>query len=137
MVTVRKSSDLLTAQQLHVLEFGEGGHISDDSIAWYARRHPRKWSDIMGYATARPMGDILYLNSASILRPYRGLGIHRKLIQARVRYAKRQGMSTVITYTAYDNCASINNLIACGFKTFRPEYEWVGSEYIYWRKSCS
>ncbi len=77
-------------------------------------------------------GQTGFLCRAGVLPEFRGNGIQRRLIQERVRFARSHGYKQVITYTSIDNTASSNNLIACGFVLYQPEYSFVGPNYNYW-----
>lgn len=108
--------------------------IKRDSMAWYVYGTGDASMSVHGFATARVLdGGILYLNSAAIAPDARGNGLQRRLIRCRTRYANRYDL-TAITYTTPDNSVSINNLVACGFKSYQPEYPWVGRQYCYWRR---
>lgn len=74
------------------------------------------------------------LHRAGVLEKYRGNGLQRNLIKARVRHAKKEGCSEVITYTSKYNTSSANNLIKCGFLLYRPTYRWGWATANYWRK---
>lgn len=77
-----------------------------------------------------------FLSRAGVLDEARGQGLQRKLIDLRLRWARQQGCSQVITYTHKDNTTSANNLIRSGFLLYSPEYAWVGREYfLYWTKT--
>jgi len=50
-------------------------------------------------------------------------------------WAKSCGVSTVITYTDLDNVFSSNNLIASGFKLYKPDLPWGNSDdALYWTR---
>jgi GNAT superfamily N-acetyltransferase len=74
-----------------------------------------------------------YLCRAGVLFKFRGNGLQKKLIAVRVRYAKREGWDWAISDT-YNNPASTNNLISCGFRMYIPSREYAGEGTIYWRK---
>ena len=74
-----------------------------------------------------------YLCRAGILRKFRGKGLQKKLIAVRVRYAKSQGWDWATSDT-YNNPASTNNLISCGFRMYIPSYKYGAEGTIYWRK---
>ena len=77
----------------------------------------------------------VYLCRAGVLPEYRGLGLQRQLIRKRLAWAKSCGVSTVITYTDLDNVFSSNNLIACGFKLYKPDLPWGNSDdALYWTR---
>lgn len=74
----------------------------------------------------------LYLNRAGVLPEARGSGLQRRLVRARVAWAKGRGLRMVYTYTVPSNIHSINNLIACGFNAFQPSVPWNGPGFCYW-----
>ena len=89
---------------------------------------------LAGYCGARMIGDDAYLCRAGVLNGHRGHGIQRKLIAARVRWARRHGAARVISDTAPWNVSSSNNLIRCGFTTYAPQEEWREVA-IYWERA--
>lgn len=76
---------------------------------------------------------VLHLTAAWVDGEYRGLGGQKKLIRARVQFAKKYGCSTVLTYTHYRNYPSINSLITCGFKSYIPEWAIYDAPWISWK----
>jgi hypothetical protein len=48
--------------------------------------------------------------------------------------AKALGNKEIITYVAHWNCPSLNSLIACGYRFYRPADKWAGSSSVYLRK---
>jgi GNAT superfamily N-acetyltransferase len=76
--------------------------------------------------------DTGYLCRAGVLSCYRGYGIQKRLIRARIRQAKALGWKWLITDT-YLNPASSNSLIACGFKLFEPSKPWGATGTLFWR----
>jgi GNAT superfamily N-acetyltransferase len=77
--------------------------------------------------------DCMYLCRAGILHAHQGQGLQARLIRARVLKAKALGMNWVITDT-YENPASSNNLIRCGFKLFDPLDPWGDKGTLFWQK---
>jgi GNAT superfamily N-acetyltransferase len=76
--------------------------------------------------------DCGYLCRAGVLPSYRGQGLQKKLIRVRVRQAKALGWNWLVTDT-YNNPASSNSLISCGFKLFEPSKPWGAKGTLYWR----
>jgi GNAT superfamily N-acetyltransferase len=68
-----------------------------------------------------------------VLPEFRGQGLQKRLIRIRLKTAKAIGMNWAVTDT-YDNPASGNNMIACGFKLFIPSDPWGVGRTLYWRK---
>jgi GNAT superfamily N-acetyltransferase len=107
----------------------------EESYIWLAYKDSKP----IGYATLRklahePFG---YLTRAAIKEEHRRRGLHKRLIQVRIKLAKRYGWKGVITYTAVDNIASANSLIKQGFQLYIPEYRWAGKEFLYFMKALS
>lgn len=90
----------------------------------------------VGFASARILQreNIAYFTLSGIVKKCRGRGYQKKLIQARIRWARRQRVTHAITYTATDNIGSFSNLQNCGFKLYIPENKWVGDDVLYWIK---
>jgi N-acetylglutamate synthase-like GNAT family acetyltransferase len=76
--------------------------------------------------------DCGYLIRCGVVPDMRGQGLQKKFIRVRVRQAKALKMNWVITST-YDNPASANSLISCGFKMFNPTNPWMAKNTSYWR----
>jgi L-amino acid N-acyltransferase YncA len=92
-----------------------------------------------GFACMRPSvrwEDTGYLSISGVLRPWRGKGLQKKLIRARIGYARQLGWHTVISDTMHDNPGSMRNLIACGFKPYSPQVRWGDADHaVYWIRS--
>lgn len=73
-----------------------------------------------------------YLARAFVASEHRGYGLQRKLIKARVARAKEL-KGTHASSDTYDNPQSTNNLIACGFRCYRPVSPWRSGGTSYWR----
>lgn len=80
-----------------------------------------------------------YLCRAGVLAHARGRGLQRRLIKVRVREAQAKGWVQLFSDTDPVNAHSMNNLIECGFRAFRPSAMWSsrGAEWCYWRKFIS
>jgi len=76
--------------------------------------------------------DCGYLVRCGVLPSHRGFGLQKKFIRVRIRQAKALGLNWLITST-YDNPASANSLISCGFKMFNPTNPWMAKHTSYWR----
>jgi GNAT superfamily N-acetyltransferase len=76
--------------------------------------------------------DCVYLIRCGVLPDYRGQGLQKKFIRVRIRQAKTLKMNWIVTST-YDNPASANSLISCGFKMFNPSRPWMTKHTSYWR----
>lgn len=79
-------------------------------------------------AVYRPQKGYVYFSSAGVDPRYRGLGLQRKLIQTRLRWARRQGAIYVVTYARTSNYPSVMNLLKCGFRFNKEPRGWAGVE---------
>lgn len=78
---------------------------------------------------------VAYLYRAGVMPVARGLGLQRKMIEIRCRYAKRQGRRKAVTVTAWNNAASMRSLMAAGFKPFRPTaYTQILETLVHWSR---
>lgn len=130
MIYIRATKDIETVRKLHKQTF--------PSDEFYEHKKNKYW---IAYDDGRPIGfgiatdyghNILFLSRAGVISKYRGRGIHKRLINVRLRFAKRNRFKSVITYTAKSNLSSINNIIARGFKIYEPAEPWVGTSFLYW-----
>lgn len=89
-------------------------------------------------AVYRPTKGYVYFSSAGVDPAYRGVGLQRRMIQTRLRWAKRQGAVYVVTYARTSNYASVANLLKCGFRFAKEPRGWAGVEesayYFYFEK---
>jgi GNAT superfamily N-acetyltransferase len=77
-------------------------------------------------AVFRPEKGYVYLSYAIIMPTYQANGLQRRLIQHRLRWAKRQGAIYAVTYTLLHNYPSIMNLLRCGFRFAETPRGWYG-----------
>lgn len=116
--------------------FGNDGSVRpnfDASYWWIIGEHDFP----MAYAAIRPSrywSDCAYLSRAGVLPAFRGHGLQRRLIAARVAWARRRGLSYVYTDVATWNHHSANSLIRSGFRLWSPRYKWSGDEVLYFSK---
>jgi len=102
---------------------------------WWIARDKTNGSPV-GYAGLRYLtkpDDCAYFCRAGVIASHRGQGLQKRLIRARVAYARRQGWSGVLTYTSADNYPSANSLVSQGFRLYSPSFAWSGREMLYFR----
>lgn len=78
--------------------------------------------------------DTAYLCRAGVDPLFRGHGLQKRLIKARVNYARRLGYRWLISDTAPGNHASANSLASCGFRMYEPAVPFGLRGALYWRK---
>ena len=109
---------------------GCGNEFKSKRIWWLVRDK----NYIVAYCGAIFTDDICIFNRAWVHKNYRGKGIQKKMIAARLKEAKSQGCYKAITYTLPSNLYSANNLMDKGFRLYYPQYCWVGAEQLYFFK---
>lgn len=88
---------------------------------------------VVAYGGLKHMyGDRGFLCRVGVLPAHRGHGLQRRLLRARERGARSLDLTRMISYTDKDNIHSSNNLIACGYRLYRPEAEWGTPGALYW-----
>ena len=75
-----------------------------------------------------------YLCRAGVMPGARGQGLQRRLIRVREKAARRKGWVALFSDTDPRNAHSQANLIACGYRPFRPSELWSGDDWVYWRR---
>lgn len=99
---------------------------------WWIARDVDKLTGFAGMIPSVRWIDTIYLCRAGVVPAYRGMGLQKKLIRARINKAKKLGYKWIVTDTT-DNPASSNSLIAYGFKLFQPAKPWAFSNSLYFR----
>ncbi len=112
--------------------------VLNGSLWWIVWRG----KEAVGYAGLRvcqnPCNEgVAFLCRVGVLKEHRGNGLQKRLIRARERAAKAMNIRQLVTYCVPWNCASINSLIACGYKLYRPATKYGGAGAIYLQKRIS
>lgn len=134
MVTISKvdyvgMEDIFNTLQLVCLPEDEPYPDGDNVIWWIANDN----NTLAGFASlTRLDNDSAYLSRAGVVDEFRGMGIQKRLIRARINHARKLGLQSIVTDCTTVNCASANSLISCGFKLYWPENPWALPDSIYW-----
>jgi GNAT superfamily N-acetyltransferase len=109
----------------------DGAVEADDACYWWV-----VWDDgkPIAFAGMRPCQlksnlGLAALTRCGVTKDYRGQGIQKRLLRARVAYARRLGLRQVVGYVKNWNLASANSLIGCGFKLYGGT--WGGKESLH------
>jgi len=132
MYSLRRTKDVGLVRGLHTKLFEGDAWVGDDHTHWVAEDS----SGLpVGFCSAiyRPQLGYAYLSRAGVDSSARGAGLQRRMIRARVQWAKRLGAREVITYTLLKNYDSFVNLLKCGFRFYKPESAYVGQDVHYMR----
>src|SRR5690242_3115340 len=117
MFSLRRTEDIDEARELHARLFPSDEWVGDDHEFWIARDDA---GDAVGFCSAihRPATNCVLLSRAAVTPQARGAGLQRRMIRARVAWARSIGASKVITYVAIKNYESLVNLLKCGFRFY-------------------
>ena len=112
--------------------FHEDEWVGDHHTFW---RVETTGGEVAGFCSAVvvPGESTVFLSSACVFRAYRGANLQRAMIRHRLRWAKRRGVTAVLTYTVEKNWPSAANLLREGFRVYEPAYPWVGKAWYFQR----
>lgn len=116
MYTLSRSDDNSEARELHE-RLLPADVFAEDHEYWVVRDDQR---EAVGFCSAilRPTSNVVFLSLAAVAPEARGHGLQKRMIRARVRWAKRAGACGAVTYVAKRNYASMCNLLKCGFRFY-------------------
>lgn len=128
--------ELIAEMDAQAFEGCELARSEIERITWWVARNEDGLP--VAYAGARPCKTLkgtVFLSRCAVTSCARGQGLQRRLLEVRVRWARKHDAWRAITYTASDNWRSMNNLIRKGFTTYKDAY--VGDDFVYWQKSLT
>lgn len=137
-INIRRATDqeLYIVRGLDQLCFGADNSEANETEV----RESRWWLAFHNGAPIAFAGAYIYANKACELRrtgvlpAYRGIGLQKRFIKARIEYAKSFSCERVFTYAAPWNGASLNSLISCGFRVYNPRRSDDDINYVYMGK---
>lgn len=137
MIEVRKAvsaGDLSECQWMQMTVFTGGEHRDIQKDHWWLATVDKKPA---GFACLRmyPDDNSAYLALAGVLPAFRGRGLQKRLIKARENFGRKAGARTAVTYTAWLNWPSANNLIRMGYTLYSPKNPWGLARSLYFRKA--
>src|SRR4051812_7802323 len=129
---IEQLDDIDEARELHDLAFPSDKWVGDNHTFWVAR----DGRGLTGFCSAihYPDKNTVFLSRCAVVERAQGKNLQRELIKARVRWAERGCASAVITYTKLQNYASMVNLLDCGFRFYKPETKWAGTQRVHYFK---
>lgn len=98
----------------------------------------------LAYMDGEPCGFIVvqdlldatcYVELVGVMPAARGYRLQTRLTATALRYFRKHGCKTAISYTACWNHASSNNFVASGWRLYDPATRWGWADALYWRKS--
>lgn len=126
-------------RDLHDEIFGDSApQVHPEEGWWWIAYAVDETRDIAGFCWVKPTTALprtmAYLARAGVRLSHRGAGLQRRFVRVREALCRRLGFEQIVTDTT-DNPASANNLIRCGYLTYRPQSPWGFSNTIYWMKN--
>ena len=123
---VVRTEDLKLVARLDREIFPHDVSLADDELeggVWWVVRNGK---EAVAFAGLDPFGKTpgtaTFLR-AGVLQAWRGRGLQKRLIDARLRWARRHGYAGADTYTSTMNIPSQRSLIARGFAPVRYEFD--------------
>lgn len=103
---------------------------------WIARDENARPVGFAGMWPSARVDGAGYLCRAGVLPIARGQGLQIRLIKVREREAKKKRWTALFSDAVVENAHSQNNLVAAGFRMFRPTVPWATAkeQHIYFRK---
>lgn len=131
-VQIRRTYDDELIDSLHERIFPSDEAPRQWDAAWIAYEDDSP----VGFATVKVAdeGSSAFLQRAGVSSSARGAGLQRRLIRVREQWARRQGIKAMLTYTTYENHASISNLLKSGYRFYTPAWHWAGPDVHYYQK---
>lgn len=119
MFRIIRTKNVAVVRALHALTFPLDEWVGDDRTFWLVRKDGLN----VGFAAAmyQPGTNLVSLDRAGVLPYVEGSGLQRRLIRARLRWARKLGARAAITYISQRNYQSMVNLLKCGFRFYAPE----------------
>ena len=133
---IREEKDPVAVLALDEICFPSDTRINlTDSFWWIVW----KGKDPVGFAGLRPCKNpcndgVGFLCRVGVVQTHRGKVLKKRLIKVREQKAKRIGIKELVTYCVPWNCPSVNSLISCGYRLYRPGSYWGGGGSVYLRK---
>jgi GNAT superfamily N-acetyltransferase len=127
-----KHQDLVDLMWLQLTCLPHDEPMDANTGLWWIAKDGDKLAGFAGMIPSVRWMDTIYLCRAGVVPAFRGKGLQKRLIRARINKAKKLGYKWVITDTT-DNPASSNSLIGHGFKLFEPTKPWSFSNSLYFR----
>ena len=112
----------------------ERSRALENSLWWivWQGREPVGYAGLSLAAQNKGLG---FFSRAGVLPRHRGRGLQKRLIRVRETEARALGIPEIVTYVVdHRNSPSINSLVSCGYRFYRPSAKWAGKTPVYLRK---
>ena len=135
--TIRREDAPVAVLALDEICFPHDDRVKIERSLWWI---VYRGKDAIAYAGLRPCQNpcnsgLGFLCRVGVVAEHRGRRLQKKLIRVREAAAKRIGLTELVTYCVPWNSASLNSLVACGYRFYRPETKYGGAGAVYLRKT--
>jgi GNAT superfamily N-acetyltransferase len=111
--TIKKCNSLVKMQAIHKMAFADDSWPGNDHEFWVAYD---EHGGVAGFASAVLMTTkVVFLSRSAVTMKHRGNGLHRQLIDVRMKWARDEGAILALTYIRKYNYASLVNLLRRDF----------------------
>jgi GNAT superfamily N-acetyltransferase len=116
--------------------FPDDDRINPANSLWWIAWHGKQPVAYAGLRLCRDPQNLgfAFLCRVGVIPEHRGRGLQKRLIRVRENAARKLAVTELITYCVPWNCPSINSLVSCGYKFYRPGTKWGGAGSVYLRK---
>ena len=129
-VDFRKHLDQLEWIHRHCFPSDE---IPDWSVGtWWIMWEDKKPIAFIGLEPVKSWKEAVYISRVGVISEKRGKGLQVFLMDKVVKASV--GFFDHVISSTYENPASANSFIRCGFKTYAPAVPWGAAGTIYWIK---
>lgn len=117
---IKKIDDTDAMREIHKLAFSGDRWPGDDHEFWVAFD---EHGAIAGFAAAVLLtAECVFLSRSAVTVQAKGSGLHRKMIDVRMKWARSERARLVVTHVSQYNYPSMINLLRAGFKFAEREH---------------
>lgn len=145
-IIIKRTDNVALVHHLHEKIFSTGADWETADAYWLVLDRSKEDSAEIGFAGAQYMPlsletpyeePAVFLHRAGVMPEYGGRGIQRRLILARERWAREQGVTLVVTYASRYNEPSIANLLRMGYRFAEPWKGYSAREWVFFCKELT
>ena len=134
--TIRRADLPVAVLALDEICFPHDDRINPADSLWWIVWHGKQPVAYAGLRLCQAEHNLglAFLCRVGVVPAHRGRGLQKRLIRIREAAARRLAVTELITYCVPWNCPSLNSLISCGYKFYRPTTKYGGAGAVYLRK---
>lgn len=133
--SVRQTYDFVTVLELDrkIFPTDDSLEIKQEGAYWLATYNNKP----VGFCAIHPLANdprSCFLARAGVLRSYQRHGLQKRMLSVREAWARKEGYSTLLTYTQPWNWKSMASLIKRDYKLYTPAEYWAENHSLYFIK---